>query len=252
MSALNRRSWRATLALLGAFIVGGAAAQDGNVADVWVMHVKQGQSEAFEAAFNKHVAFRKKEGDPRAWRVYTSIVGDDVGHYVVRWCCGPWTALDEYAQWSGSQKAQENWNRTVDKHVERYDHYMHVVDFEASNWPEELKPNMVGVTYFDIKSGHAPAVTQAKARISALAKEGGWPRNWAWLTTVGGSGPLTLVVPYGSFADMAPPEQSFVAFLTETMGSEEDAMALWNQFTGGVRDSRFTVYRYRGDMSMDN
>lgn len=234
----------ALIVLLGAFFMPAVNAQEGNVAEIWVMHVKDGQSEAFEAAFTKHVAQRNKANDAREWRVYVPVVGEHLGYYVVRYCCANWSDLDDYAAWTMQSKIDEHWNKNVDKHVASYEHYLDLVDFANSNWPEDdADIAMVGITRFNMKGGTTAAVNETKSRMSQIAKEGNWPRSWAWLSRVGGKGGLMLASPYKSWADMAPPEQNFVAFLAEQMGSRDEAQALWGRFGENIDSSSYSVYR---------
>ena len=51
-----------------------------DMADHWTVHVKDGHSDDFEAAFKEHLVFRAEKGDPRDWKTYTPIVSDDLGY----------------------------------------------------------------------------------------------------------------------------------------------------------------------------
>ena len=57
-----------------------------------------------------------------------------------------------------------------------------------------------------------------------------------------------IVTSFGSFADMAPPEQSFFEFVTEKLGAEE-AGAVFAQFGAGFTSSDYTVWEYDKSLS---
>jgi len=221
-----------------------------NLANMWVVHVKANMAGEFEAAFKEHIAFREEQGDPNSWNVFTVAVGSDLSTYSIRSCCHDWADFDSYEAWEAEAGAGTHWNANVDQFVNSYEHYFSAIDFENSNWPEAgTEVNFVGVTYWNVKPGAGAGMNAAKAKMSTLAKEHGWPRNWSWASPIGGGGGLVLVSPFATYADMQAPEQNFADFLTEHMGSEEAAIELLNGFSSSASDSNYTIYRYRKDLS---
>ncbi len=245
-----------TLAAIAALALAGSALADnhetdGNLADGWYIHVKQGMAADFEKAFAEHIKFRQSKDDPRSWQVYTPVLGDKLGYYAVRACCMKYEDMDSYRAWAQEAGVGEHWNDNVDQYVAKYQHYLNEFDFANSNWPEDPSSmTLFGVTHFYRKPGKAADLEMAKVRMSELAKEHGWPYHWSWADRVGGKDILMLVIPHENFADMAPPEQNFVAFLTEKLGSADEAQALMAKFTGAHAGTTHTVYRHREDLSM--
>jgi hypothetical protein len=221
-----------------------------NMADMWVVHVKTGMAAEFEAAFNEHMAYRAEHGDPRTWNVFTVAVGSDLGSYSIRACCFNWADFDAYDAWNAESNAGQHWNENVDQFVESYEHYFSAIDFENSNWPEgDNNFSLFGVTNWRVKPGAGGAMNAAKAKMSSMAKEHGWPRHWSWSSGIGGSPGLSLVAPFDNYAGMKAPEQSFAEFLTEHMGSQEEALELLNTFSTSAKGSTYTIYRHRKDLS---
>ena len=138
----------------------------------------------------------------------------------------------------------------MDQYVQSYNHTFTVADDENSHWPEgETNFTLFGVTTWKLKPGSFGQMNAAKAKISSLAKEHGWPRYWAWNSPVAGDSDLSLVSPFNNYAEMAPPEQGFLAFLTEHMESAEAAQELLGSFSTSFSDSSYTVYLLREDLS---
>lgn len=221
-----------------------------NVADSWRVVVKDGHDQEFEEAYKAHLKHRKRKGDTRAWKTYAPILGDDLNHYVIRYCCVSYAEMDGYRAWSVDKKMNDHWNDNVDPHVESYRHYFSELDLENNNWPEEDPGyTMFGVTQWKVKSGRGGAAAAAKKSLSDHAKDGGWPRNWAWSDRIGGKDVLTLVSPYMNYADMKGPEGGFVGFLAGRVG-EEAAGKMLSGFSENFHGSSYTVYRLMDEMSM--
>lgn len=245
-------AWTLAAALSTPFVINAQEAEaksPPNLADTWIVHVANGNEGAFEAAFKAHVEARKAAGDPRAWQVYTPVIGDDFGYYVIRSCCFDWGDQDTYDAWSLESKMGEHWNENVHPHVDGYEHYINVLDFENSHWPADQAVNFVGVTVWDVKPGGYRAMEAARVAMSKAAKEHGWSRHWSWASGVGGSEAVILASPFANWAAMAPPEPGFAAFLAEKLGAEK-AQQMMSDFSSNLRPGEYTVYRHRKDLSM--
>ncbi len=221
------------------------------LADLWIVHVKAGHTGEFETQFKAHLAVREEAGDPRAWQVFTPVVGEDMSHYAIRYCCNDWAGQDAYDAWSLEASAvQEHWNANVHPHVASYQHYLDLMDYQNSNWPDENPGwQYFGVTRWDVKPGGYAAMNAAREKMSQMAIEHEWPRHWSWINTIGGSGGVVLVSPHVNYASMAPPEQGFAAFAAEHMG-EEEAGEVLSAFSSNLMNSSYTIYRHRKDLSM--
>lgn len=220
------------------------------LAEVWVVEVKDGMDRQFREAYKKHLAYRKKQNDPRAWQTYVPVIGDDLDHYGIRYCCFDYADLDSYVDWTREAKTADHWNENVDQYVESYRHYLQTLDHANNNWPEDTPQyTLFGVTRYDQKMGASAAVEASKTALSEAAKEGGWPRHWSWVRNTGGSNGLELIVPYENYKSMAPTQESFAEFLARNHGSDK-ARELLADFTDNFDGATYTVYRHVPDLSM--
>ena len=220
---------------------------DQNIADSWMMYPMPGKTAEFEAALKEHVAFRESKNDPREWQMYTPYVGDNLGHYIIRSCCFKWSDLDAYGVWGDESGANEHYAATVGKYVKHTEHYFAKIDFENSNWKNDPDYRYFSVTNIDVKNGAGEAYSDAKKQISTLAKEGGWPRNWSWSSTIGGEGGVSLVSPMKSMAEMKS-DQPFSEFLAEHLKSEKKAKAVLKNYSDQIEDSSYSIYVIRPDL----
>ncbi len=222
-----------------------------DLADVWFVEVKDGMDDEFTEALKGHLAYRLKKGDTRKYRTYTPVIGDELGHYVIRYCCVNYEDIDAYRAWSQKAKAGDHWNENVDQYVAGYRHYLQKIDFANSNWPEE-EPGfeLYGVTTYDHKMGKNRSIEAGKAELAGAAKDGNWPRYWSFMRDIGGNGNHALVTPFMNYTDMKPPEESFYDFLVKNHG-EEKAQSMLSSWTDNFESTNYSVYRYLPDLSMD-
>lgn len=233
----------------------GIYAQDedrASLSDVWLVMPKAGMTTQFENAVRTHLAYRADVGDSRSWTAYAATVGSNPRLY--QWRAGGLTWADQDAYMAEDQEKgySAHWFANVDQYVDHYHHFMERSDFENSHWPEGLGQHpYYGVTTWSWKQGAGPASEEARKKLSQIAMEDGWADrgyNWMWLSRIGGRPTLMIVAEYDSYADMAPPEQDFFEFVSETVGAEE-AGKLFADFGSGFTDSSYTVWAHRPDLS---
>ena len=217
------------------------------IADSWVMIVKSGHESKFQDAMKAHLAYRKANGEKRTWDTYTPVTGENLNQYIVRTCCNTWAEQDAHV--ADAAKYSEHFNKNVHPHVKKYTHNLTVIDMENSNWPEDTDASFVGVTSYKPIVGKGGARGESLKAMSAMAKEKGWPRNWAWTYPVGGDGSWTLVTPFENYADMAPMEESFYDFTKKHMGSAEKADALFQKFSSSFSETHYAIYRHNKELS---
>lgn len=226
------------------------AADEANKADMWIVTVKQGHTQAFETALKAHLDHRAELGDTRYWQVYTPVTGSNLNDYYLRACCYTWADSDSYREWSVENNTLEHWMGNVDQHVESYTHSMSTMDFANSHWPEGMGANYVGVTDFHVKPGHGAAFDASKAKISQALIAGEWPRRWSWGEAISGPSISYVAAGYDNYAAMAPPETGFMEVLAEQMESEEKAGEAMAEFMSHVAGTEYQIYAWRPDLSM--
>ena len=240
------------LALLMLFAwTGLVAAQDAPkpITTSWIVTVKPGQAQAFEAAVKTHLAWRKQAGDPMHWRTYTPVAGDRLDYYVFRSEGHEWADFDAEAAWELKANAGQQWEKQPGQYASGYSHHYHELDAEHSNWQDSDSYRYFRVTTLALQPGAGKDFYDALKVIKAAAVAGEWPRGWGMENTVGGSGDPIVVWPYASFAEMTPIEPGFESVLAKHLGSEEEAAAVFARLNGAIASSDTTIYVHRPDLS---
>lgn len=216
------------------------------LSDVWMIVVKSGMQAEFDAAMETHIRFRNDAGESRDWQGYRVAVGHNMAPIQMRSCCFNWADFDVHAAEITEKGLRADFTANVAPYVDHIHHYVESSDWENSHWPEEgTSGPYYAVTSWTIKQGRGPESSDAKGKMSQLAKEEGWAsddNNWLWLSrTAGGDAMTMLVSSYDNYADMEPPEQSFYEFVVEQIG-EVEADEMFNDFGGGFDDSDYTIW----------
>ncbi len=255
MFARTRKGWRWTAIVAALALVAGfapALAEEeapGEIATVWMFWVTPGHAAEFEAGVKAHAAWRKSAGEGLEWRVYQPVVGKDLEHYVIRSSGHHWQDLDVQAAWETSTKAQAKYMEQVGAHVARVEHYLARADAKHSRWEESEDYRYFGVSSLRLAPGAYGKMTEALDKVHKAATERNWARSYSIAWTIGGEGRMTVVTPYKSYADMAEPETPFMKLLADSVGSEEAARATMEQLQGSFKDSNYTIYEIRSDLS---
>lgn len=225
------------------------------LAEIWILASEPGHGDQFEAAIKEHMAFRAEHGDPRAWQAYTPVLGDELNRVAVRYCCINWADVDSYREWSmNATEVGEHFEEHVAPHVASATHYFETIDWANSHWSGAGGPyRLFAVTAWDIKPGQDAELSAAVDKMSQIAIEQGWAsdtRNWLWMSRVGGSPQLSIVIPHRNYAGLEQEEDTFFRFLSEHLGSEEKAAEVFQQFGNATTGSDFQIWAHRDDLSM--
>lgn len=252
----NRSGVRAWLLVLVAMLALSpllAAAQESmsknNVSTAWVIWPKAGQTQQFEAAIRKHAAWRKQAGEGFIWNIYQPIVGDDLAYYTIFSGGHAWADFDANQKWSTDSKATDAFNRDVGPLVERVSHYFYTNEDDISHWNVTTQYPMYEVTRMKLGPGQYGNFRAAvsKAREAAAAQKFGG--NWLLRSVTGGSDNMTLVIPYGSYADMAGPSPNFMQMMAKHMGGQDKAVKNMTAIQSAIEAGDTTVYAHRPDLS---
>jgi len=228
-----------------------AAEEAPSMAEMWIVKVELKDTQAFIKAFEEHTKYRIAKKDPRKWKVYSPVTGDDFGTYYIRFCCITWKDVDSYTEWSDKNGLNENWAKTAGKYVQHVEHYFSNLDFKNSKWPEKDP----GFKYFEVisfspKSGMSAKIEAQKAEISRAAIAMNWPYSWSWGWRIGGENQLSLVIPYMNYAGMEDPEMSFTQALGKHMKDPEKASKLMQDWSNNFSSTYSSIVRLRKEMSM--
>ena len=228
------------------------AEQPGPLSDVWIVVPKKGMESEFAAAVTKHMAFRAEAGESRAWLGFRVVMGENISKIGFRSCCFNYADLDAFPEEDREKGLGANWNENVDQYVDHYHHHLETMDWENSHWPDgKVNGPYYSVSSWEIKLGAGQAWNEARKKLSRLALDEGWAsdaNNWLWHTRVTGKAMQMMVSSAESFADMAPPETPFFAFVSEKVGAEE-AAAIFEAFNSGFKNIDHTIWVYDADLS---
>jgi hypothetical protein len=223
-----------------------AAPAPGPLADSWMIWPKAGHRTEFEAALKETLAWRRQAGDPFEWQVYTPVVGEDLGHVVVRSGGHHWQDFDVRAAWAEKAASADHFRRVLSPHVDRMEHYVVRLLPEQTYWPERgSEYRLFGVTHLSLKSGAGREVRAALQEMKQTAEKGNWDGIWAVSSVIGGEGGLQAVWPFTSWADMADRTPTFAQMMASVLGSEEAASALSARLNSNVESSTYSIYRIR-------
>jgi hypothetical protein len=225
------------------------------LAEVWLMAPKAGHDKEFYAGLKAHMEFRHEQGDPRAWRTYTPVLGERLDGVVVRYCCFAWPDVDAYRQWeAGKPEIQANFDERLAPHVESVAHYFESMDWANSHWSEAKGPyRLFAVTEFSVDPGQAGEFDAAREKMSQIAIEQGWASDdhvWLWATVIGGEPRHSVIVPHRDFASFDKAGETLAQFLANQLGSAEAATELMNRFYGATTGSEFQVWEHQAELSM--
>lgn len=221
--------------------------------DVWLVLPKKGMEAKFEEAVKAHIEWRAKRGESRDWATYNVVLGDNPNIYMFRSGLFDWPEMDAFVKEAGEKGFDEHWNDNVHPYVDHYHHYFERMDFEHSYWPDDENDfKYYGVTTWVWKEDAGNESSEARKTISKILIDEGWGaegNNWLWHSRIGGQPELKIVSGFKDFADMARPEVTISAFLTEHMGSEDEVNAMFDAFSSGFKSSNYTVWARNPELS---
>jgi hypothetical protein len=214
------------------------------LADTWAITPNVGQEAEFVSALKKHIKFRNEKKDPREWKIYNKVVGDDLSTYYIRACCSQWADQDAYIAWGKSAGTGKHFNSTVGPYIAHAGHNFSIIDQENSHWPEGTVANFVGVTSYKLKNGSGDKFEKALKEITKILKDNKWSESWTFLYGVEGDrNSMGLALAFKNYADMAPPEENVFKFVSRHLKSEKKAQKLFDAFSAGIESSSYTIYK---------
>lgn len=220
------------------------------LADIWVVHAKEGHEDQFEDGLKAHIAHRKSANDPRTWHVYTPVIGQDLGYYVIRSCCHTWADLDSYRSWAMNSDIGSHFDENVGPHTAgTYTHVLSEIDTERSRWPDDVgNPALVGVTYLYPKPGRYGNINRSLDEFIGYVDKANWERPVSFAWTIGGKPTLTIASPFKNYADMKDPDPTFFEMVAEQVGGPEEAEKRFKSWNDNFHGSNYVVFRHRTDL----
>ena len=236
----------AVVALLSVLALPVADAQPveaGTLAKLWIVQPKAGMTESFEAAFAKHVEWRRENSDPWHWNVYVVVDGQNAGTYFARSAGHHYRDFDDYIEFQ--QRANDQWQENVAKYVAKSSSMISRDLPDMSQWEGNTSDyNLFWVYSSDIKTGRMQDWKEAADAISNELAEAEWPYEWFFIERLsGGTVPsAALVVPAADWAGMEDPDPS--AF--DAVAARHDrakAAEMWQAYYAPIKSTTSYVLR---------
>lgn len=229
-----------------------AQAQGQNMSRMWEFTPKMGASGAFVEAIRSHMEYRESLGDPWSWWIYEVVVGEDVGKIIAASWNHTWADFDAYDAWEGGLAAGSHFQANVLPLVEEMTTSIHqgIPEIEKRSEDPNAEHTLVMVQDFYLEPGGQQDFNQALGKFHEAMVAAEVPFYYATSFLVaGGRGPsFTIAGLGGSWADFADPDPNVEQVMVEHYG-EEEAMEIFQQFSGAVEYFETTVVRYREDLS---
>lgn len=219
---------RLLMALALAFIFQPVLAQEeaGNIARVWAMTPKAGETAAFNDALKAHAAWRRDNNDPWKWTFWRAASGKMDGTVIIRSTNHTYADFDAYGEGEFRDKASADWNANVAPHVAAAWSSLSRLDKDMVDWPEgDYK--VVRVTRFHLKAGHGRDFRAAVQKVRGKMKEAGRQSTsaWVWAMTGDNLPTIMLITARENWAGLDSPEKSARETLAEMVGElEADTM----------------------------
>ena len=223
---------------------------DGEIARLYLVDVKDGMGPRFESALKSHTEWRRTNGDPWAWTIYTVVNGTNLGDFVIRSGNHTWAELDAYEDFLN--KGTIHYYASVGPYINGVTSHITRMRADQVRWPEDPSTiKYIEIVNYLLKPGHAAAFRKAITKAHDAATQTDWSGRYAWEWMVnGGPVPLaTLVLPFTSYADMDTDDDGVGAMLTKVYG-EEEANALMEGFAGASASVETQLLRFRPDLSL--
>lgn len=218
------------------------------LAESWVMTAKADAMPQLEKALMEHVKHRQDKEDPRNWKIYSPVFGDDLNRLLVRAGGITWADMDSYKDWVQSTDVMAHWEAGAGKHVAHYAHHLAYMDSANSHWGPDVKYNYVWVTTHTIKPGHGSAVSADIKVLADAAKAEQWPYHWGIGYSVSGENTVMIAIPYESWSAMAKPETSFMDMLAKHMQDKDKAKETMKRWASHFTHTHENVWALRSDL----
>lgn len=255
--ALMPRLSLRTSALTAAALALGAAtlhAQGNNLTRAYAFKAKPGMFAQLENAIRDHAQWRKANGDPWTWQVYTPETGPDLGLFMIRSSNHSWADFDAYDQ-GFAQTGLANWNVNVAPLVETSSSSIEMTLPDSLNQTpaEGTAIQFANVTAFHLRPGMEQQFNRLVAQAVGVLKKAKWPGYWVWVTPMSGGPDMDAAVHlaglFPNWASMKEPDPNFAAVMTRALG--QNGFNTWmSSMNETLRGTTEVTYRFRPDLSV--
>ena len=225
-------------------------AQSKNLAKVYFIKVKDGDSGAFQTALKQHAQWRMDNGDPWSWNVYQVVNGMNMGDFIIRSGGHSWADFDSYEDFNA--KGSADFVKNVSPYIEKITSKISANDTTLVNWyPNGDEVNLIQVYAYKLKPGHGMDFYNAVKEYGQAIKKEGRKDYYGVIWSVNGGSELIvdLVFPYKNWAEMEGPKEQWRDFTKRVLG-EEKAKIVREKLQNSYTDVHGFVVQLRKDLSV--
>ena len=221
-----------------------------NVADFYMLKVKDGMEAKFESELKAHSTWRMENGDPWEWYVFQVLTGEYTGRYIIRSQNLFWEDYDNVGEFYAN--AVQHYMETVTPLIDSFQAAIHEVSLELSRLPKNLNEYpLLEVFAYYLKPDGPEGFFGALGKIHQAIVQTEWPAYYHFeMVRSGGFAPkVYLVIWHNNWADFKDPEKSMDEILVEVHGAEETA-EIMKMFSESVHKMDSMVLVMRPDLSV--
>ncbi|MEJ2058635.1 MAG: hypothetical protein P8X39_12445 [Desulfofustis sp.] len=225
-------------------------AQSKNLAKVYFIKVKDGDSGAFQTALKQHAQWRMENGDPWSWTVYEVVNGTNMGDFIIRSGGHSWADFDTYQDFN--EKGSAEFVKNVSPYIAEITSRITADDTTNVNWyPNDGEVNLIQVYTYKLKPGHGMDFYNAIKEYGKAIKKEGRKDYYGVIWGVNGGSELmvNLVFPFKNWAGMEGPKEKWRDFTKRVLG-EEKAKMVRDKLANSYTDVHGYVLHLRRDLSV--
>ena len=235
-----------------ALAVPALAQPSGNVAELNIHTPKPGNTDKYEAARKKHMAWHKAQKDTWTWLTWEVVSGPDSGTYYTGSFGHAWKDFD------GQEKFQKDDTADYDKGIgptlarSFTSYYVRRADMSLTAPTAEPPSAYSLLTYYQVKFEGMNDFIEAVKKINEGIKKTNYPQPGpsAWYQLVnGGEGPVFILAGgRTNWASFAPNDKTLDQMMEEAFGKEQGA-AILASGRKAIHSIRTETVKYRADLS---
>lgn len=225
-------------------------AQSKNLAKVYYIKVKAGESGAFQTALKQHAQWRMENKDPWNWNVYEVVNGKNMGDFIIRSGGHSWADFDNYEAFNARGSAE--FVKNVSPYIAKITSTITANDTTDVYWyPKADEVNYIQVYAYKLKPGHGMDFYKAINAYGKAIKKEGRKDYFGTIWNVNGGSALVvdLVFPFKNYAEMEGPKEKWRDFTKRVLG-EEKAKMVHNELVNSYSDVYGYIVRLRRDLSV--
>ena len=242
----------ATALCVGAFLAGGALAQDkpGTIAGLEFQTPKNGMVKQYEEGRKAKAEWHKQQKDKDALFVSEVLTGENMGTYIVGRFGMHWADMDKPTVSDAADL--EQYKKLIGSYVEKLTSAYYEFLPKWSNPSSEMSPKYIEVVTFHVRFGKGDDFRSAIAKVHEANQKLKTPTHYSWfrLANGGPGGTYVLTTDHANWASFEddPAVKPLRDRLREAFG-EQEAMSVIERLNGSIESTYSDLVQPRPDLS---